>query len=209
MIPRHWTLRYIGNRLREWIFQKKNPGAPWLTPAAVRELEKLLRSEYHGLEFGSGRSTTWLAARCAALVSVEDNQAWHAQVRRQLTEQNLHHVDYRYIPCDDKDKLAVKYKELVQDLPDNGFDFILIDSEHHRDILVNLVVPKLKPGGFLVVDNVNWFLPSDSYSPNSRKQKDGPANELWKQFAGTVQDWHRTWTSSGVTDTAFFFRPAR
>lgn len=199
----------MGNRLREWIFQKWNPHAPWLTPAAVRLLEKLLNSEDRGLEFGSGRSTTWLAARCASLVSVEDNPAWYEQVRGQLTARSLSHIDYRFVPGDDKNELADKYRALAEDLPDSGFDFILVDSEHHRDVLVNLVLPKLKPGGFLVVDNVNWFLPSDSHSPNSRRQNDNAANELWEQFAKTVQYWRRTWTSSGVTDTAFFYKPAR
>lgn len=206
MIPRHWTVRYICDRLREWIFQKRNPDAPWLTPAAVQLLRILLAPEHRGLEFGSGRSTSWLAARCGSLISVEDNPVWYEQVQRRLSEQGLHNVDYRFA-AGAGEQLAENYRTLLQGLPDHHFDFVLVDSEYHRDVLVNLVVPKLKPGGFLVVDNINWFLPSGSRSPHSRTEADGPAGSLWSAFARSVQDWRCTWTSSGVTDTAFFFKP--
>lgn len=206
-IPKHWTPVYLRNRLRELIFQKTHPDAPWLTPASVRLLEELLRGEHRGLEFGSGRSTAWLAGRCASLLSVEDNREWYDRVQATLQARNITNADCHLLGSGTPPAPAEAYLSLVRDLPDDGFDFILVDSEYHRDLLVNAVLPKLKSGGFLVVDNVNWFLPSASVSPHSRKKEEGAAGALWRQFEEATRHWSRTWTSSGVTDTAFFFKP--
>ena len=39
-----------------------------------------------GLEFGSGRSTRWFAARVGALTSIEHDAAWHARVASSLVD---------------------------------------------------------------------------------------------------------------------------
>ena len=77
----------------------------------------------------------------------------------------------------------------------------------YRSACANAVLSKIRPGGVLVVDNVNWFLPSTTVAPGSRSLDEGAASELWREFEIAVSGWRRIWTSSGVTDTAFFLKP--
>jgi len=54
---RHWTPRYIWDRLGTVLYERRRPEDPWLTKEAVRALSTYLRLEDSGLELGSGRST--------------------------------------------------------------------------------------------------------------------------------------------------------
>ncbi|WP_261556537.1 hypothetical protein [Frankia tisae] len=61
----------------------------------------------------------------------------------------------------------------------------------------------------LIVDNANWFLPSRSRSPNSRRAAEGAAGQVWTAVLKAIQDWRSIWTSNGVWDTTIFFTPVR
>jgi len=69
MIKPHHTLRYVSNRIKQMIFERINPSAPWLVRHSIPYIEKLLRSDDFCVEFGSGRSTLWLAGLCDHLRS--------------------------------------------------------------------------------------------------------------------------------------------
>jgi hypothetical protein len=56
-----------------------------------------------------------------------------------------------------------------------------------------------------LIDNVNWFLPSDTHSPTSVKTEDQMTKE-WKEVYDAIKDYRSIWTSNGVTDTAFYFK---
>jgi hypothetical protein len=59
----HRTPRYVYHRTRQLFYERAHPADPWLTPAAIGLLSTLLRPADTGVEFGSGRSTLWFAAR--------------------------------------------------------------------------------------------------------------------------------------------------
>jgi hypothetical protein len=59
----HWTPRYVKNRLALMAYERFNPEQPWLTRNMIEILENWLKPTDVGLEFGSGRSTTWFARR--------------------------------------------------------------------------------------------------------------------------------------------------
>jgi hypothetical protein len=69
------------------------------------------------------------------------------------------------------------------------------------------VLPKLRPGALLIVDNVNWFLPSTSRAPSSRGVTDSPLSPTWERFANAVSGWEMQWTENGVADTAIWTAP--
>lgn len=158
----HRTPHYIYHRTRQMLYERGHLDDPWLTPAAIRLLESLLRPADRGAEFGSGRSTIWFAERVAALTALG--------------------------------------------FPDAGLDFALVDG-HYRDYSAKFILPKIKSGGILIIDNVNWYLPSKSRAPNSRTRALGPNGKIWAEVAGELAQWRSIWTSSGVWDTAMFIRP--
>jgi hypothetical protein len=205
---KHWTPRYIVNRLRTIYYAKTCPGHPWLTRTANEILDSYLTSSDIGLEFGSGRSTIWLARRVARLVSVEHDSHWAAKVREMLRKENINSVNHSLVPMDreeDQGKDAA-YVGVIDSFQDNSLDFCLVDGVY-RGFCARRVMEKLRPGGVLIIDNVNWYLPHPTYSPESRSLADGPKGVIWQEVDHLISDWRRIWTSSGVTDTAFFFKP--
>jgi hypothetical protein len=204
----HWTPRYIKNRIGVFAYEALFPGRPWLTRAANDILESYLRPSDVGLEFGSGRSTTWLSRRLGRLISVEHDPFWGQDVQRALRVRAITNVDYRLIAADKEEDGAIDaaYVKVCDEFESRSLDFVLIDGIY-RDYCVLKVIDKLRPCGILVIDNVNWYLPSNSQSPNSRTPEEGPKGDVWKHVARLLSGWRTIWTTSGVTDTAIFFRP--
>jgi predicted O-methyltransferase YrrM len=198
----HWTPQYLYNRLAVTFYEKQHPESPWLTSSAISILSKYLKSTDIGLEWGSGRSTAWFASKVKNLVSVENNLDWYKQVNHKLQVLDLNNVDYKYI------ENIEQYVKVVDLFEDNSLDFALVDGcpSDIRDECAVKVLDKIKNGGCIIVDNVNWFLPSNSNSPNSRSYESGAASEHWNLFLEYVQNWRNIWTTNGVTDTAFFIK---
>jgi predicted O-methyltransferase YrrM len=197
----HWTPTYIRDRLLVFYDERKHPTHPWLTRDAVGFLSQVIKSADVGLEFGSGRSTIWFASRMSRLTSIEDNPYWHAKVSRLIEGQNLaKKVDYRFREAKEQ------YVADAINVADESVDVCLVDGSY-RDECAIRVLGKVRRGGLLVVDNVNWYLPSDTISPSSRRRSDGCASPAWEEFAVAVQNWRRYWTSNGVTDTCIWFKP--
>jgi len=163
-----------------------------------------------GLEFGSGRSTPWFASRIGHLTSVEHDPEWGGRVRQMLLRDGISNVDYKVVPRDaeenSQEARTAKYVQIIDSFDNNSLDFCLVDGAY-REFCAMGVIPKIRPSGVLVIDNVNWYLPSHSISPNSRSLATGPKGPVWKEVETLLSDWRRIWTSSGVTDTALFFKP--
>lgn len=198
---RHWTPRYLVDRLIVLAYERSHPHSPWLNRHAVHLLDSWLQPGDKGFEWGSGRSTLWLARRVRWLLSVEHSEPYYLRTRSQLAAAGLHHVDYRHCPQE------ADYVGASNSLPPQSLDFVLVDGQR-RDHCALAALPRLKPGGLLILDNSNWFLPSHSRSPNSRRWQHGPASEAWSEFARQVETWRCLWTSDGVSDTAFWLKPA-
>jgi predicted O-methyltransferase YrrM len=206
---RHWTPRYVRARVRQALYQRAHPDAPWLTPEAIHLLDSMLRPSDIGVEFGSGRSTLWLARRCAHLTSTEHDEAWHARVSRTLASEGIANVDYQCHPRDEPDATGDRsaYAQVARSLGDASIDLALVDGVY-RDYVTLLLQPKIRPGGMLVIDNVNRYLPSLTMSPASLRPPAAPASAAWEQAAAALAEWRRIWTSSGVWDTAIFVKPS-
>jgi SAM-dependent methyltransferase len=162
----HWLARprQLFHRVRYWLWERRHPGAPWLCPGTVRWCEAHLRPDMRALEFGSGRSTAWFAARVGHLTSVEHDAAWHERVRAGLPGT----VDYRLVPLDhpasDPERADYDpppaYVRAADDFPDGSLDFVVVDG-HYRSHCARRVLRKLRPGGYLLVDDVNlWPTPA-------------------------------------------------
>jgi hypothetical protein len=205
---RHWRLRYIADRIAWEIYQRRNMDKPWLTPVANEVLDTLILPTDIGLEWGSGRSTCWFAKRLKHLTSVEDNPVWYERVKKQIADLGLANVSYRLLTIENEEQVeASAYVSVCDDFEDESLGFVLIDGSA-RDACACAVIPKIKRGGLLVIDNINWFLDHSTTSPSSR-QGLGPVNQQWAQFEERVAEWRMIWSSSGITDTAIWIRPPR
>jgi len=204
----HRTPRYVFHRTRQLFYERAHPDDPWLTPAAIRLLAGLLSPADRGAEFGSGRSTLWFAARVAALTSVEHDERWHETVTAKLKDRGLGNVEYILAPEDQPMERGgdSTYARTAHGFPEAALDFALVDG-HYRDYSAKFVMPKIRPGGMLIIDNVNWYLPSRSKAPNSRTAALGPASPVWAAVWRELSEWRTIWTSSGVWDTAIFIKP--
>ncbi len=205
---RHLTVKYIIDRVAVFYYEKQYPDHPWLTRSANEILDSYLTSSDIGLEFGSGRSTLWFSKRIAHLTTVEHDKTWGEIVARMLEEESIRNVDYNLFPEDiiNNEGKNSAYVGVADKFDDGSLDFCLIDGSH-RGFCALRCIEKIRPGGILVIDNVNWFLCSDSRSPNSRSFIDGPDGSVWEEVNNIISDWKRIWTSNGVSDTALFFKP--
>jgi len=204
----HWTPRYIVDRLSEYVYQKTHPDLPWLTKTANTILTSCLKETDVGLEFGSGRSTVWLAKQTKHVTSVEHDEVWHKNVKELFERSGIDNVDYHFIPIDvpNDEGNEAAYVKIIDTFEVNSLDYVLVDGKYRGFCALN-VLEKIRPGGMLIIDNVNWFLPSASYAPNSRTNEEGPNGPIWGKVDQALQRYRKIWTSSGVSDTAFFIKP--
>src|SRR5450759_4628987 len=153
---RHVTPRYIADRIAVELRELVHPNEPWIAGDAVAFLASWLRPTDVGLECGSGRSTLWLAARTARLVSLEHDARWFDHVRTLLDQTGLGcRVDLSLHPDGMNSGTDSAYVHEVRDLEDASLDYALIDGGP-RGHCALAVLPKLRPGSILVVDNINW-----------------------------------------------------
>jgi SAM-dependent methyltransferase len=194
----------------ERLYRLDHPGRPWLTPAANEILSGYLKGSDIGLEFGSGRGTIWFSKRVKHITSVEHNRDWYKTVKQMLREESLSNVTYHHLPKDKdvKDGGESRYVNIVEDIETESIDFVLVDGVY-RDFCAQKALRVLRPGCVLIIDDVNRYLPSTSFSPNSRTFEQGPDGPIWEEVCRSIGEWRSIWTSSGVSDTAFFFKPCR
>jgi hypothetical protein len=192
---RHLTPRYVCNRLVLAATQKVHPDWPWLTKQMVTILDTWMLPCDTGIEWGSGRSTLWFAKKARSLVSIEHNPKWFEKIKCHLASVGCSNVDYHLITD------IAEYVNAGR----SDFDFALVDGIE-RDACALKALGLLRPGGALIVDNANWFLPAPSgtFSPCSVST---PATDKWVEFLAAVKNWRCIWTSDGVTDTALWIKP--
>lgn len=139
------------------------------------------------------------------MISVEDYRPWHDKVAAQLAEAGAGNVEYLFVGQTPEEYLTPP-TEAVSRLG-GRIDVALADGFKHRDHAALWAMERLRPGGLLIIDNVNWYLPHATRTPSSIGAAGKPATELWAEFHERSSAWRRAWFSSGVSDTASFIAP--
>ncbi len=162
----------LRHALAERVFRLRHPEAPWLVKEAWLHLSSLLRPEMRGFEWGSGKSTLYLADHIASLVAVEHNPEWYAKVRSQLAERGKDNVDLHLItPLAETDSVDLEawsgmsrlghmprkphyypYFNKIAEYPDASFDLLLVDGRA-RVACMATALSKVKPSAVVVLDN--------------------------------------------------------
>ncbi len=192
---KHWTPRYVADRTASWLWQRRHPDAPWINRHGVSAIERRLAPDARCLEWGSGRSTSWLAARTAHVHSVEHDAAWGAKVAAMTAA--LANVEL-HVPGAERDAYV------AAGVTAGPRDVVLIDGIH-RDDCALAALDLVVPGGVVVIDNVERYLPSRSRAPEAIG--DAYETDAWRAFADRTRTWIREWTSDGVTDCVLITRP--
>ena len=179
------------------------PETPWLGPEAIEFFQGILRPGFRVLEHGAGGSTIWLARRVAWLTSMEHDPSWLAAVERALVESGLRH------------KAAVVRVPIAQepDFKDRAgaaiasgrrWDLVYVDGHvSGRAFVIELGAQQLRPGGWMVIDNVG----GRDGDPDYWERTYGVADALRR-----LDGWERTdiqaWVDGKHNATAFCRKPA-
>lgn len=168
--------RYFISRLRVMAYQLRHPGEPWLTQDALRAIKGYIARDMRAFEWGSGKSTVWLARHCRTVVSVEHDPQWYERVKTMLGGHDTENAEIRLAD-------GASYAEQISRFPDASFDFVLVDGAE-RNACIRAAAPKLRPGGWMVVDNAEARF---DYS--------------------TLHGYRRVVTRNGVWQTDIFVKP--
>lgn len=204
--------RYLVRRLAQMRFRHVQPDAPWLTSAAVLFLDSYLKPTDVGIEWGSGRSTIWFAKRVSHLTSIEDSEVWYRRVKTALeTEHLLAKVNYRFVPCElheQDEPLHHPYASVAAGLPDCSLDFALVDG-NIRATCMKQALPKLKPGGLLILDNANRYVPNLQLGrfATVHEPRSEPRTPLWAEIIASLKNWRWINLSDGIWDTRLWIKP--
>ncbi len=202
---RHWTPRYILCRTLDILYRRRHPDHPWLTPQAISILESWLMPDDKGIEWGSGRSTIWFAARVGHLVSVEHDPVWYEKVQQQLIRGGADNVDHRLLSLQEGNGRC-PYAEIADDYPDQFFDFALVDGRV-RHICMERVIPKLRIGGMLILDNSERYLPHDAAGTYfERGGHIRAAAESWERLLKVLKGWRTIGTTNGLWSTHLWIK---
>lgn len=151
------------------------PRVPMISYRARRQIEALLRTDSRMVEFGSGNSTTWFASRVGFLWSVEDLPDWYAHVQQQLERGRVGNVEHVL-------RSAETYADLSS-IEDGSLDFALVDGTD-REGCIRAVVPKLKPGAWLYLDNSDKDM---SFPNGDLRRAETALREAVQSRGGSIQ----------------------
>lgn len=178
------------------------PYLPLVGESAQAFFEELIQPDWKIFEWGLGSSSLWFAQRASEVVSVENVPEW-AEYIATLKPSNLtiQSVPGRKNTPHWRSMLAL-YVAIINGYSDGYFDLVFSDGwAESRTPCPARAMPKVKPGGWLVVDDVTW---------NPAKLGAEPLIEAgWAQTRKPgIVPVERTWDEHGRKNTtAFFQRP--
>jgi hypothetical protein len=198
--------RYLLDRARVRRTARARPPRPWITQHAHDLLDQWLRPTDVGIEFGAGGTTTFFARRVGRVHSVEGFDHWHAPLAARLRDEGVRNVSLVLASSEvlgyQSDAHRTAYVEAHPHLEPGSLDFAFVDGEY-RDACALRAIELLRPGGLLVLDNAEIYLPSETRSP---WRTDVPVTSRWERFVKETATWRSLWTTNGVWDTAFWVK---
>ena len=161
--------RYFVSRIRVMAYQLRHPSEPWLTQDALRAIKSFIAGSMRAFEWGSGKSTLWLAQHVREVVSIEHDASWYSRVQGMLNDARIQNTQLKLAGTAD-------YAAQITAFPDHWFDFILIDGAD-RNGCIRAAASKVRPGGWIVVDNAESAL---DYSPLAHFRRIPTRNGVWQ-----------------------------
>ncbi|MEP7263538.1 MAG: hypothetical protein ABI772_03530 [Bacteroidota bacterium] len=155
---------------------------PWITFDAIDKLKELIRPDFKVFEYGGGGSTFFFVKRCNEVITAEHNDIWFKILTQKLEGKTKGKWKGHLIEAEQGDRVVnpdkanpdhyssddipskgtnyFKYASAIDQFADNYFDIVLVDGRS-RPSCMKHSIPKLKSGGYLVLDNSDrdYYLP--------------------------------------------------
>jgi hypothetical protein len=165
------TITYFP-RYYKSIKRNNNPLAydqPWIVFKAKELLDAILKDDMTVWEYGSGSSTLYFARRVKQVYSIENDKEWFAHLSAQIEAQQVKNVSYALVEANEVtgrelDALYFSkstlndggyfesYAKSIDAIPDGSLSIALVDGRA-RGACIAHAIPKIKTGGYLIVDN--------------------------------------------------------
>jgi hypothetical protein len=152
---------------------------PQYTPGAVQWVLDNIRYDMSIFEYGSGMSSLFYSVNILEMVIVEHDRSWYEGLSEQfnkLRNEKLLKTSIKYILSEPtpgqpypysslsfgttdpayRDYSFESYVRAAEQFPDNYFDWLIIDGRA-RASCMKFAVPKVKPEGYIIVDDSERF----------------------------------------------------
>jgi hypothetical protein len=162
---------------------------PWYTFPAIEFLRQLDFSEASVFEYGSGNSTVFWASVARDVVSVEDEESWHAEILRAVP------ANCRLLLQTDLDRFVAAIDDY------DAFDVVIVDGPARgrtRLKCARAALRHLKSCGMVIVDNADWLPQTTAFLRDSGLlQVDFTGFSPINGFTGTTSVFfERNWRTS-------------
>lgn len=138
--------------------------SPWWPYDAVSWVAQALPPQPRVFEYGGGGSTLWLEDRGATITVAEHDEQWYrqltAQVRASTTLLLRPPAAAGTVTSAFAPGYFDHYVAAIDDQPDGSLDLVIVDGRARVDC-ARRAVPKVKPGGLLLLDDTD----RDRYRP--------------------------------------------
>ncbi len=159
---------------------------PNYTYPTIEYLRQLDFSDRVVFEYGSGNSTVYWSRVAQRVHAVEHNQTWYHSLKAQWGTR------FELIL-----RPAEAYAQAIHEI-DAPFDVIIVDGIDRYDCAAQ-AVPKLKPGGMIILDNSDWH-----YQTAAMLRQSGL---IEVDMTGFKPGMPRTYTTSLFLHRQFDFKP--
>jgi len=169
-------------------------GFPWINYVTIQFMHHLVCKNMHIVEFGAGGSSIFFLKRGTKLTSIEHDKKWIENVRKKVPKKLQNNWSYHLIkPSNEITQIPTpeSYLAPLDKLSDSSIDLFLIDGRHRVES-IKKAINKIKPGGYLILDNsdrpqylksfellANWSLHQTSSITNSSPNVTPAA--IWKK----------------------------
>ena len=122
-------------------------------------------------------------------------------------------VDLRFVACEenecDEPKSAHPYSGVAIEFPDESLDFALVDGMI-RISCMEVVLDQIKPGGLLILDNANRYVPNPFGKGHTtiHEARKAPRSPRWQAILSRLESWRAIHTTDGIWDTRFWIKSA-
>ena len=159
------------------IANKKNSKdryVPWITFKAKEWLDLYLKVNMTVFEWGSGNFTMYFSEKVKKLISVEHDENWHKKISGIISCEKISNCDYLLIkpegkisevntPYSSKSYTSSTFKHhwglcfknyvrAIDKYPNEHFDLVFVDGRARASCIIH-AIKKIKPGGYLMLDN--------------------------------------------------------